>query len=162
MCRTDSLLGNVYPILALQWPRNYWKWVKMLVSDHYLQKHSNLCSTLIVWVFRTDSLSATLTQFWPSCGHKWLKMADNGGFRPLSEKVFTQPNSIHNPIQTWSVHLLGQCSELIRFWATLGKLWSLSGQIITENFGLRSLSKKVFTQSNSNLACTLIEWVCRI
>ena len=41
MFRTDSLLGDVGPILALQWPKKDWKWVKMVVSDHYLKKYSH-------------------------------------------------------------------------------------------------------------------------
>ena len=111
-----------------------------------------------------------LVQFWPSSGLKRLKMGQNGGFRSLSEKVFTQSYSnlmctligwvfrihinngplvttkwlemvvsdhylkkySHNPIQTWCVHLLGECSELIRFWAALAKCWQSSGHKMTE------------------------------
>ena len=34
----------------------------------------------------------------------------------------------HNPIQTWCVHVLDDCSELIDFWATLAKFWPSCGQ----------------------------------
>ena len=68
----------------------------------------------------------------------------------------------HNPIQTCGVHLLGECSEIIRFWAMLPKFWPSVGHKMTENGGFRPLSGKVFTQSTSNLVCTLIVWVFRI
>ena len=29
----------------------------------------------------------------------------------------------HNPVHTWCVHLLGECPELIRFWAMLALWW---------------------------------------
>ena len=38
-----------------------------------------------------------------------------------------------NLIQTWCVHFLDECSELIRFWDTLAKFWSSSGNEMTEN-----------------------------
>ena len=66
-------------------------------------------------------------------------MGENFGFLPLSEKVFTQSNSktySHNPIQTCGAHLLGKCSELIKFWPS-------SGHKMTENDGFRPLSEKV-------------------
>ena len=50
----------------------------------------------------------------------------------------------------------------MNFWATLAKFWPSSGHKITENGGFRPSSEKVFIQSNSNLACTLIVWVFRI
>ena len=174
------------------------------VSDHYLEKWSldlfqiwcmhllGQCSELInFWV--------TLAQFWPSSGQKWLRIGQNVGFRPLSQKVFTQSSSelicfwamldqfwpssgqkimtengskllvsnhyqktySHNPIQTCDVHLLGEFSEFIHFWATLAKFWPSNGHRMTENGGFWPLSEKVLTQFNSNLVCTLIEWVFR-
>ena len=45
----------------------------------------------------------------------------------------------HDPIQTWCVHLLGECSELIHFWAMLAKFWPSSGHRITENGGVHWL-----------------------
>ena len=150
--RTDLLLGHVDPILTLLWPKHDWKWVKMLVSDHYQKKYS------------------------------------------------------HNTIQTCGIHLIGECSELIRFLATLATFWHSSrekndwkwwfltiisksipaisfkliswvfridsllghvGQIygplvakkllkMGKKISFRPLSPKIFTQSNSNLCCTLV------
>ena len=97
------VLADVGPILALKWPKINWKWVKLLVSDHY-----------------------------------------------------------HNPVQSCGVHLLGESSEFIRFWATMTKFWPSSGHKMTENHGFWPLSEKVFKQSNSDLVCTLIGWVFRI
>ena len=61
-------------------------------------------------------------------------MGQNIGFDHYQKKYS------HNPIETWGLHLLGECSELIRFWATLAKFWPSSGHKITENGGFRSLS----------------------
>ena len=108
--RTDSLFGLIGPILA----ENDWKYVKMLVPDPHFKNHShNLvktcgehllgeCSELIrVW--------ATLAQFWPSCGQKDWKCV-----KMLVSDHHLKKHSC-NPIQTWFVHLLGECSELILF-----------------------------------------------
>ena len=79
---------------------------------------------------------------WPNFGPlvatKWLKIVVFG-HHPKKHS--------HNPIQTWCVHLLGECSELIRFWDTLTKFWPSSGHKMTENGGFRSLPEKLFTQS---------------
>ena len=40
------------------------------------------------------------------------------------------------------VQLLGECSELIRFWATLAKFWPSSSHNMTVNGGFRPLSEK--------------------
>ena len=66
------------------------------VSDHYLKKYSiNFKFVVcICWVFRTDSLlSHMLAQFQPSSGQKMTANGSKYWFRPLSEKVLTQPNS---------------------------------------------------------------------
>ena len=84
--------------------------------------NSNLWRTLDGWVFWNDSLCwVVLAQFWPSSGQKWLIVGHNCGFRPLSKKYS------HNPIQTWCVHLLGECSEMICLLATLPIFWPSSG-----------------------------------
>ena len=94
---------------------------------------------------------------WPNFGHlvaiKWLKM--------VVYDHYLKKYSC-NPIQTWCIYLLGRCSELMRFGATLAKFWTSGGHKITENVGFRPLSEKVFMQSNSNMGCTLIGWVFRI
>ena len=69
---------------------------------------------------------AMLAQFWPSSVQnkdwKWVKMVvSNHYLRKYSD----------NPIQTWCVHLLGACSELLRFWATLVQIWPSGGRKMT-------------------------------
>ena len=99
----------------------------------------------------------TFRSRWPNFGPlvaaKWLKMV-------VSEHYLKKysPNSI----QTRCVHLLGECSQLICFWAMLAKFWACSGHKMTENGGFRPSSEKVFPQSDSNLVCTLTVWVFRI
>ena len=56
-----------------------------------------------------------------------------------------------NPNQTWWVHSLSECSELIHFWATLAKLWPSSVHKMTEYGGFWPLSKKIFMQSKFKL-----------
>ena len=48
-----------------------------------------------------------------------------------------------NRIKTWCVHLLGECSELIGFWAMLTEFCPSSVHKMTENGGLRPLSDKL-------------------
>ena len=67
-----------------------------------------------------------------------------------------------NPIQAWCVHKLGECSELIHFWATLAKFWSSNCHKMTENGGFQPSSEEVSTQSNSNLVYTFLGWVFQI
>ena len=197
--------------------------LKMVVSDHYLKKYlrnpiQTWCLHLLGECSELICFLATVAKFWPSSGQK---RTENGGFRPLSEKVFMQSNSIlvftligwvfriqfklgvytywvsvqkwfafwpcwpkfgpllatkwlkfgvsdhylekysHNRIQTWCLHLLGECSEMICFLTVLAEFWPSSGHKMTENGGFRPLSGKVFMQSNSNLMCVLIGWVFR-
>ena len=93
------------------------------------------------------------SNFGPLVATKWLKMV-------VSDHYLKKHSS--NPIQTWCVHLFGECSELICFLAMLARFWPSSGHQMTENGGFQPLSEKVFTQSNSNLVCILIGWVFRI
>ena len=82
---------NFGPLMATKWHKNgerpsvrpgfptiIWK------SNHSI--HFKFGVGISGWVFRTDSLLGDV-------GPKWLTMGQNGGFRPLSEKVFTQFNS---------------------------------------------------------------------
>ena len=59
---------------------------------------------------------------WPNFGHlvatKWLNVVVYDHYL----KKYS-PNSF----KTWCVHLLSDCSELIRLWATLAKFWSSNG-----------------------------------
>ena len=94
---------------------------------------------------------------WPSFGPlvatKWLKME-------VSDHYLKKYSC--NSIQTWCVHLLGECSELIRSWTTLAKFWPSSSHKMTENCGFHLSSEQVILQSNSNLVCTFIVWVFSI
>ena len=68
-------LATLAKFLPSSVKNNNWKWLQMMVSDHYLKKDP------------------------------------------------------HNPIQTCGVHLLGECSELIHFWATLSRFWPSGGHL---------------------------------
>ena len=67
-----------------------------------------------------------LRPHWPNFGPlvvtKWLEIV-------VSDHYLK--NCSPNRIQTWCVHLLGECSELIRFWATMAKFLPFSGQKMT-------------------------------
>ena len=78
------------------------KWLRMMVSDHYMKNHSrNPIQTLWVHILGEYSeiicFLVMLARFWPCIGHK---MTENDGFIPLSEKKYSS-----NPMQTWCVHL---------------------------------------------------------
>ena len=94
---------------------------------------------------------------WPNFGPlmatKWLKIV-------VSDHYLKKYSC--KPIQTCCVHLFGECSELICFLATFAKFWLSSGYKMDEIGGFRLSSQKVFTQSNSNLVWTLIEWMLKI
>ena len=68
-------------------------------------------------------------------------------------------NQSLNSLQTWCVHLLGECSELISVGATLVQYWPSSGQKMSENCCFWPLSGKLFAQSNSNFVCTLYTYL---
>ena len=79
--------------------------------------------------------------FWP----RWTNFGP-----PVATKLLKMVVSDHylkkyscKPIQTCCVHLLGECSELICFLATLAKFWPSSGHKITENVGFWPISEKV-------------------
>ena len=86
---------------------------------------------------------APLTRFRPAGG---LQITLNCGVRPLSAKLIT------NPRQSWCIHLLGDCSELIFFRGMLAQFRSFSGQTVTENGGFR--------QSSGNHSLSPIEIWC--
>ena len=134
------------------------KWLKMVVSNHYLKKYSRnpiqtWCVQLLGECSELICCLAMLAKFRPSSGHK---MTENGGFRPLFEKAFTQSNSNLVCI------LIGRVFRIDVFLAMLARFWPSSGHRSTENGGFRLLSGKVFTLFNSNVMCTLIGWVFRI
>ena len=68
----------------------------MVISDHYLKKYSRnpiqiSCLHLLGQCAELISFWSTFAMFWLSSGRK---MTENGGLRPLSEKVFTQLNLV--------------------------------------------------------------------
>ena len=107
------------------------KWRKMVVSDHYLKKHS--CNPIQTWCVYLLGECSELMRFW-QC---WPD------FGPLvATKVLKMVVSDHylgkyslNSIQIWCAHLLGECSELICCLAMLAKFWHSSGHKMTENGG---------------------------
>ena len=122
-----------------------------MVSDCYLKKLSHSIFKLGVYT----SLVSVQNWFafgpcWPNIGplaaQKWMKLGENGRYH-------------------WCVHLLGESSELIHFWAMLAKCWPSSGRKMTESFGFGPLSEKVplcgmmITQSFSNMVFTLVRGV---
>ena len=131
-----SEIVRFWAILAQFGPSSDKKWLKVGRNDGFrslsekvfTQSSSYLVCTLIGWVFRIDSL---LGHVGPLVAKKWLKMVG-------SDKCLKKYS--RNPMQTWCVQLLGECSELIRFWATLAKFWPSSGHKMTENGGFRPLS----------------------
>ena len=116
----------------------------MVVSNHYLKKYS--CKPIQTYWVSLQKWSA----FWPHWSNfvplVATEMTENGGFWPLSEKVFMQSNSnlvstlivwvlrivvsdyymekySCSAIQTWCVLLLDECSEMICFLVTLATYW---------------------------------------
>ena len=84
-----------------------------------------VCTFLWLSVQNWIAFGRRWPKFGPLVAKKWLKIGKNRGFRPLSK------NNSHNPIQTFLVHLLGEYSEMIRFWVTLTQFWPSSGQQIS-------------------------------
>ena len=84
-----------WAMLAKFWPSSEHKMTEMVVSDHYLKQYSRnpirtWCVHLLGECSELICFLDTLAKFWPSSGHK---MTENGGFRPLSKKVFKESNS---------------------------------------------------------------------
>ena len=153
--RIVLFFGHVGQILALQWPSNDWKWWFPTIiwkSIHAIQ------FKLVVYTYWVSVQNWFV--FWPRRQNfgslvaiKCLKIVVSNHYL----KKYSR-----NPIQTWCVYLLGECSELICCLATLVKFWPSSGHKMTENGCFRPLFEKAFKQSNSNLVCTLIRRVFRI
>ena len=108
------------------------------------------------WCVHLLGECSELIRFWATLAKFW----------PLNDWKCSFPTIIWKSIhaiqfEPWCVHLLGEYSELIRFWDTLTKFWPSSGHKMTENGRFQPLPEKLFTQFNSKLMCTLIEWVFR-
>ena len=110
--RIESLLGHVGQIWASSGQKTDWKWVKMLVSDHYQKKSNHAIQfKLVVYAcWLSDHNWFTFGSRWPNFGPlvatKWLKMV-------ISDHYLKKYSC--NPIPTLYVHLLGDCSKLIGF-----------------------------------------------
>ena len=87
---------------------------------------------------------------WPNFGPvvatKWLKMVVSDHFLKY----------LRNPTQIWCLHLLGDCSELICFLATLAKFWPSSDTKCLKMVVSNHKSEKVLKQSSSNSVSTCI------
>ena len=97
-----SELISFWATLAQLWPssgkRICRKCAKMVVSDHYLKTCYTIQFKLVVYTYWLSARKwFAFERRWPNFGHlvpkKQMKMVQNGDFRPLSEKVFTQSNS---------------------------------------------------------------------
>ena len=117
--------------IHLGFPTIIWK------SNHSINFKFCLCICLVS-VQNWFTFGPRWPNFVPLVAKNQLEMGQNVGLWPLSQKYS------HNPIQTCGVHLLGECSEFIHYWATLAKFWLSCHQKITENGGFRPLSEKVF------------------
>ena len=133
----------------------------MVVSDHYLKSiHAILFKlrgyTYWVSVQNWFAFSPPWPNFGPLLAIKWLKIVV---FYHYLKKYSC------NPIQSGCEHLLGDWSELVRFWVILVKFWPSGGHKITEKGGLWPISEKILlcgimiTQSISNMVFTLVRGV---
>ena len=104
MFSIDSRLGHVGQFLpsSEQWPQNDWKcWFPTIISKSIHAIHFKLVQTYWVGIQNWSALQP----YWPNFGSLLAKkMAENGGFRPLSEKVplcgFIISGSISNMVFT--------------------------------------------------------------
>ena len=103
--RISFLFGHVGQILGLWWPQNDWKWGFPTIiwkSIHTIQfKLSEYWVTVQNWF----AFWPCWQNFGPLVATKWPKMV-------VSDHYLKKYS--HNPIQTWCVHLLGDCSEQAR------------------------------------------------
>ena len=97
-----------------------------------------------------------VAQSWLSNGQKWLEMGQNGGYRPISEKVFTQSD-----LNSWCTlagwvfrndYLLGNDGQI------LALKWLQNDFKLVKVLVPHLYLKKLFTQSNSKTGC--IHWLC--
>ena len=86
---------------------------KPLPGKVITQSISIFMYAFVRWMFRTVSL-LTLAQLWTSSVHR---MVENGSKWWFATIIWIR-----------GVHLLGECCEEIRFWATLAQFWPSSVQ----------------------------------
>ena len=134
--RTDTLFGHVGQILALYRPQNDWKWWFLTIiwkSFHPISVKLGVY-TYCVSIQNWFGFRPLWPNFGPLVATKLLNMVV---YDHYLKKLW------HNSIQTWCVHLFGDCSELLCFSATLAKFWPSSGHKMAENCGFQQLSEKV-------------------
>ena len=102
-----------------------WCWPNFvpLVAKKLTENGSKLCFLTIIWN-STHTIQFKLVLYscevsvekWFAFGWSWVKMVVLDHYL----KKYSR-----NPNQTWCLHLLGECSELIHFWAMLAKFGPL-------------------------------------
>ena len=118
----------------------------------FWQSNSNLMCTLIGWLSRNDfTFWPRWPNFVPLVATKWLKMVVSDHYL---NKYSRKPN------QTWCVHLLGDCSELICFLAALAKFWPSSGHKMTENDGSKMTEYDGFRHYLEKFSCNPVQTWC--
>ena len=112
------MLGKFWPSSGRKMTENGGFWP--LYEKLFMQSNSNSVCKLIWWVFRIDLLLGHIGQnFGPLVATRGLKL--------VVSDCYLQ-NYSQSTIQTWCLHLLGECSQLICFRATLGKFCHSSKQ----------------------------------
>ena len=88
-------------------------WLHLVASEHYLECRSfislHTCGLCTSWTSLREWFD--FWPFWPNCAMWWWKRGTVGVFRPLAWILITQP------LHMWSMHWLGESSELILFLA---------------------------------------------
>ena len=113
---------NFGPLVA----KNYFKWVKLVVSDHYMKNYlhnpiQTCCPHLLGECSEMIRIWVRLVQFCPSSGKKWIKVGQNGGFRPLSYKSIRTIQFKLGEYTYW---------VNIQVWLGFGPRWSNFGPLV--------------------------------
>ena len=109
--------GQHWPNFGPLEAKNYFKVGQNSAFRPFSEKIFTRSNSNLVCILSWYAFGLRLPNFSPLVATKWLKMAVSG----LYLKHYS-----HNPMQTWCVHLFGECSELIFFWATLARYWPSS------------------------------------
>ena len=117
---------NFGPLMATEW-------LKMEVSDAIQFKFG--VYTYWVSVQNWFTFGPRWPNFGPHGAWKWVKMLPSDHY---------QKKCSCNPIQTFCVHLLGECLELIRFWATLAQFRPSCDHKMTLNWWFLTVIWKKF------------------
>ena len=142
----DIEMVSVHPSVHAWFLTIIWK------SDYSIHFKFGVC---ICWVSVQNwcAFEQHSPNFGPLVAKKPLKMGQNGGFRPLSGKVFTQ-SKIQFKLVVYT------CWVNVQKQFIFGWHWSNCGPLVGKKL-LKVGQNCCFTQSNSNLVCTFIGWVFR-